>query len=125
MSVSVQRTRAFIAACESGDIDRICALVAPDIFYHNIPMQPVNGLAAFRAGFATFLAMSDRIVWDTPLIAEAGNGAVLTERVDTFYLKNGKTLSVRVMGTFEFDAQGLLTKWRDYFDMAEFTSQMG
>ena len=29
-----------------------------------------------------------------------------------------------VMGTFEIDAQGKISAWRDYFDLAQFTKQM-
>jgi len=30
-----------------------------------------------------------------------------------------------VMGTFEVNAAGKITAWRDYFDMAQFMKQMG
>jgi limonene-1,2-epoxide hydrolase len=48
---------------------------------------------------------------------------VLTERVDNFDLAGGKKLSLPVMGTFEIE-NGKIQAWRDYFDLATFTSQM-
>ena len=48
---------------------------------------------------------------------------VLTERIDRFTI-NGKQIALPVMGTFEIDAQGKISAWRDYFDLAQFTEQM-
>ncbi len=124
MSRAIDLTRAFIAAWERRDVDAIVAACAPDVFYHNIPMQPLNGPEMVRAFAAPFLANCDRVEFETLHIAETSDGAVLTERVDRFFMKNGKTVSIRVMGAFEFNADGKLAKWRDYFDLAEFQSQM-
>jgi limonene-1,2-epoxide hydrolase len=60
--------------------------------------------------------------WKVLSIAENGN-KVLTERLDNFDLAGGKKLSVPVMGTFEIE-NGKIKAWRDYFDLATFTSQM-
>jgi limonene-1,2-epoxide hydrolase len=73
---------------------------------------------------APFLANCERVAWEVSHIAEGANGAVLTERLDRFYFKGGKVLTIPVMGTFEFDAAGRLAKWRDYFDLADFQRQM-
>ncbi len=121
---NIERAKAFIGAWERIDLDAIEAACAPDIFYHNIPMQPVHGRAGLRAFAGPFLAGCDKVVFDILHIAETGAGAVLTERIDTFHLKTGKVASIRVMGTFEFDGQGLICQWRDYFDLAEFRNQL-
>ncbi|MEM6625953.1 MAG: limonene-1,2-epoxide hydrolase family protein [Pseudomonadota bacterium] len=121
---NIERARSFIEAWENRDVDAIVEAAANDIVYHNIPMEPVIGKDALRAAAAPFLQMSERVVWETPHIAETADGAVLTERLDHFHLAGGKTISVRVMGVFEFDGDGKVSKWRDYFDLAEFQSQM-
>jgi limonene-1,2-epoxide hydrolase len=36
-----------------------------------------------------------------------------------------KTIALPVMGAFEVDDDGKITAWRDYFDMQQWTSQMG
>ncbi|MEO0981294.1 MAG: limonene-1,2-epoxide hydrolase family protein [Pseudomonadota bacterium] len=120
----IELTKGFIAAWERRDVDAIVEAAADDIVYHNIPMEPVVGKEALRAGVEPFLGMCERVVWETPHIAETAEGAVLTERLDHFHFPGGNTLSVRVMGTFEFNAEGKLAKWRDYFDLAEFQSQV-
>ena len=58
------------------------------------------------------------------MLSLAANGRkVLTERINRFTI-NGKKITIPVMGTFEIDAQGKISAWRDYFDLAQFTKQM-
>lgn len=114
-----QTVEAFIGHWNASDIDAMMALCAEDIVYHNIPMEPVHGTADMRAmveGFFVNLAGCD---WQTHAIAANGN-TVLTERTDGFTFKDGRHAAIRVMGTFEVDADGRIIAWRDYFDMLEF-----
>lgn len=117
-----QRVMDFIAAWEARDMERILSLLTPDAFYHNIPMQPVQGREAIRGVLNAFLANATEVKWIVHHIAENAAGVVLTERTDNFKM-GPKTLSLRVMGTFEFK-DGLISAWRDYFDLGQFQSQM-
>ena len=108
----------FCAAWDRLDWDAVCAALSDDIFYHNIPMAPVQGIAAFKAflqGFPVSAAQFEihHIVGDDTV--------VMTERTDRF-LMGGKPIVVRVMGVF-IVKDGKISEWRDYFDMAEFASQ--
>jgi len=47
-----QVVRTFVDAWNALDWERIYALMAPDIVYHNMPLRPVVGIEAVRAGFA-------------------------------------------------------------------------
>ena len=97
------------------------AAMADDIFYHNIPMEPCEGLDAVKAFFDGSGMGSDGAEWITHHIAADGD-VVLTERTDKFRI-NGQWIAIRVMGTFEL-RDGKIAKWRDYFDLAEFQNQM-
>ena len=110
---------AFIAHWNACDVGAMMALCAENIVYHNIPMEPVAGTAAMRAMIEGFLADIAACDWQTHAIAANGN-TVLTERTDGFIFKDGRRAAIRVMGTFEVGDNGLITAWRDYFDMAEF-----
>lgn len=114
-----QTVKAFIGHWNSGDMEAMFALCADNVVWHNIPMAPIEGKAAMRAALDGMMANVERCEWETRAIAENGN-MVLTERVDAFELSSGKRASVRVMGTFEINHDGLIEQWRDYFDMAEF-----
>jgi len=110
----------FIDAWNRLDWDAVVAAVAEDVIYHNIPMEKVEGREAAAAVFTGMQAES--MNWEVISIAENGN-KVLTERVDNIGLPGGKKVSLPVMGTFEIE-DGLIKEWRDYFDLATFTSQL-
>ncbi len=117
---NTETVMAFIQAWNDMDWDAVEDAFAEDVFYHNIPMEPIEGKAA-AAAFAR--SMNPQSVnWEVLNIAENGD-VVLTERVDNFVLADGKQLSLPVMGTMVIE-NGKIKVWRDYFDLASFTSQM-
>lgn len=114
--------RDFIAKWEARDVEAILDSFTEKPFYHNIPMAPLTSRDEIRAFIEPFLKTTTGVSWEVRFIAEDANGVVLTERVDTFAFGN-KTLAVPVMGTFEL-ADGKIAKWRDYFDLRDFETQM-
>lgn len=110
----------FISSWKSVDVEHILSFLADDVFYHNIPMEPLNGIAATRAFFQSMGNM-ESADWQVLNIAANGN-VVLTERVDNFVI-SGKRLSLPVMGVFEIE-NGKIKAWRDYFDFSTFARQM-
>ena len=110
---------AFIGHWNSSDTQAMYALCAEDVVWHNIPMDPVEGKPAFRAAVDGFMANIASCDWQVHAIAANGS-TVLTERTDGFTFKDGRHAAIRVMGTFEIGTNGLITAWRDYFDILEF-----
>lgn len=110
---------AFIGHWNSYDLEAMLALCADDVVWHNIPMEPIAGKPAFRAAVEGFMVNIAGCEWVVHAIAANGN-IVLTERSDGFTFKDGRRAAIRVMGTFELNASGQITAWRDYFDMGEF-----
>lgn len=110
---------AFIAHWNSGDMEAMYALCAENVVWHNIPMEPVTGKLAMRAAVDGFMGNVAACDWQVHAIAADGN-TVLTERTDGFTFKDGRRAAIRVMGTFELNAEGKIAAWRDYFDMGEF-----
>ncbi len=115
----IDTVTSFIGHWNDCDIEAMLALCADGIFYHNIPMEPVEGKSAMRGMVEGFLANIAACYWQVHAIAANGS-TVLTERTDGFTFKDGRHAAIRVMGTFEIGADGLITAWRDYFDMLEF-----
>ena len=111
---------AFVDAWNRLDHERIYALMADDIFYHNIPLKPVQGREAVRDYLGKWPV--DESEWQLLNIATNGN-VVLTERIDRFS-RGEDRLVIPVMGAFEV-ADGLITQWRDYFDMGAMKPQPG
>ncbi len=113
---------AFIAAVERKDVDAAVALLADDISYENMPMQPVVGSAAVRAVLSSFLDAASEVHW--PVRRELVDGdVVMNERLDRFKIGDG-WLELPVAGVFEVDASGRITLWRDYFDMPTYLGQL-
>lgn len=111
---------AFITAWNERDYEQVLAMMTEDIEYHNIPMPVVKGREAAR-DFLEALGNPDEINWQVHHIAVHGN-VVLTERTDDFTYGE-QLVSLPVMGTFEVRG-GQIAKWRDYFDLAQFSEQM-
>src|SRR5690349_7371741 len=105
------------------EIEGSVALLADDCVYHNIPVAPVVGIEAIREFIKGFAAGVERVDCATNAIAANGS-TVLIERVDTFRYP-GKQIDLPVMGTYEVNAEGKISAWRDYFDLNQFMSQMG
>ncbi len=118
-----QVIRDFCAAIHKRDLKEICSFFSEDAVYHNIPIAPVQGHAAISDVLQQFIGPATDAEFELLAIAAVGD-KVLTERVDRFTIM-GKKIALPVMGTFEVNADGKITAWRDYFDMAQFTSQVG
>jgi len=122
VSSNEQTVRAFIAAFNANDLERIMAFFAADAVYHNIPVQPVQGTAAIRAVLQGFMGMASEVDWVVHHLAETPDGVVMTERTDRFLVR-GKWIELPVMGSFEI-RDGRIRAWRDYFDMKQFQDQL-
>lgn len=114
--------RAFLDAFNAHDIDKVVSFFAEDAVYHNMPTRPVVGVDAIRTSISGYATPADVIDWQLLAIAESDDGTVLTERLDRFNF-GGRWVELPVMGAFVL-AEGKITVWRDYFDMAQFRSQM-
>ncbi|HEX5644533.1 MAG TPA: limonene-1,2-epoxide hydrolase family protein [Erythrobacter sp.] len=120
----IETVTAFIGHWNSGELEAMYAMCAEDVTWHNIPMDPIVGVAAMRAAVAGFMGPVDRCEWEVHAIAANGN-TVLTERTDAFILKDGRRAALPVMGTFELGTAGRIKAWRDYFDMGQFQREFG
>ena len=111
----------FIAAVERKDVPAAMALLAPDVSYENMPISPVVGRDNVHAVLEGFLAPTTAVDWRIVSQVTAGN-TVINERVDRFQI-NGGWLELPVAGFFEV-TDGLITLWRDYFDMGSYMNQL-
>ena len=114
--------QAFIAAWESNNSARILELMHDDCFYHNIPLPALEGKKAISDFVKPFLETVQEVEWDVHEIGENSNGCVFSERTDKFKINN-YWVCVPVMGSMKFE-NGLLTIWRDYFDLATFETEI-
>ena len=112
---------AFITAIEAKDIDGAVALLADDVSYENMPIDPVRGADAVAQVLAGFLAPASEVDWRIVDQWEVGD-TVINERLDRFRIGDG-WLELPVAGVFKV-SDGRISLWRDYFDMGSYLSQM-
>ena len=105
----------FIARICRMDVDAACELVTEDVEYDNVPMgknHGPQGIKDFLGGMSGGLSGIEFIVHRQV----ATGGTVMNERTDRFITDDAQ-FDLPVMGVFEVDDDGLITLWRDYFDM--------
>jgi limonene-1,2-epoxide hydrolase len=113
----------FCQAWKHHDLDRIMAFFSEDAEYQNVPMGPgAKGKAAIQGVINTFWPLAKSIEFKV-LRTAANGGTVMNERVDIFDM-GGKKIELPVAGVFEV-REGKIALWRDYFDLAMWTKQMG
>ncbi len=113
---------AFIHAIERKDVAAAAAMASPGISYENMPMQPIVGRDAMAATLEMFLGNANEVDWVIVRQHEFGS-VVYNERVDRFQIGDG-WLELPLAGVFEVDDDGLITLWRDYFDLASYQRQL-
>ncbi len=121
MPSAEQVVREFCAAASKRDPEILRSYFADDIVYHNIPMDPAEGIEATMEVINMFIGMCEAMEFEIHHLASDGS-TVLTERTDTFTM-NGKTAPLPVMGAFHV-SDGKITAWRDYFDMGQVTAML-
>lgn len=111
---------AFMDAWPVGDAARVASFFSDDAAYHNGPLAPVRGRSAIRATVAEFMALGGAV--DVEVVHVVDDGPlVMIERVDRFTTADGGSGALPVAGVFEV-RDGLITAWRDYFDLAQVAS---
>jgi len=124
MSQNTDLIDRFVAAWKGLNVNEIMGFFSEDAVYTNVPIDPPNeGKEAIRKTIEGFIGMATAIEFVVHHTAEnLAAGVVMNERTDRFRVGD-KWIEARVMGVFEI-RDGKIAAWRDYFDLAEFTSQM-
>jgi limonene-1,2-epoxide hydrolase len=112
---------AFKAAWPTGDAATLSRFFSKDAEYRNGPLEPVHGREAIVADLARMMSLGGEVDADIRHLLSDG-AVVMTERVDSLRL-GGKTASLEIAGIFEVH-DGVITGWRDYFDLKEFGAQL-
>ena len=90
-------------------------------------MQPIVGRDTMRTVLASFLGVAGEVEWVVSRQFSSGN-VVFNERLDRFQMgeRDGEPgwLEMPVAGVFEVDDAGLITLWRDYFDLSTYMNAM-
>jgi len=117
--------RAFCSAWDDLDVADILGLMSQNAVYHNMPLEPLIGQQQIKAFIEGFFKISNACHFDI-LNLVANDQYVVTERVDTFRLLNGSSIEkLPVLGIFEFDDEGKISQWREYWDLKAWADRGG
>ncbi len=115
-----ETVRAFLKAMETLDYDTALTFIADGCVYENMPMGKVRGPAGVRGVLEPFFAPTLENEFRILLELTHGN-TVFTERLDRHLLATGWVI-LPVAGVWVVE-NGLITAWRDYFDLATIASK--
>jgi|SRR5713101_7460292 len=95
------------------EISKALPYLSEDVFYHNIPWEPVTGHAGVRKVLEPFLAYCVLEKMDIKHTAASGD-VVMNERVET-WSKGNVRVQIPIVGVFTIKGDKI-TRWCDYFD---------
>ena len=111
----VEVVEAFLHAFEAMDFDAALQYLDADVEYTNVPIGTVRGHAGVRQVLEPFFAPIHEN--EFLILRRAATGSVVfLERLDRHRLDHGWR-DLPVNSVFEVGANGLITVWRDYFDL--------
>lgn len=73
---------------------------------------------------SAFLSAATRCRFEI-LTVVADDRRVVTERLDSFDLPGGSLSELPVLGIFEFNTEGKINNWREYFDLKTWADKGG
>lgn len=112
----------FIRLIAGGEFAAACQMVTSDVEYDNVPVGKNIGPEAMTSFLETMSDGVDEIEFVILRQTAFGN-IVMNERIDRFRIGE-KWIELPVAGVFEVTGDGLISLWRDYFDMATMTDQV-
>jgi limonene-1,2-epoxide hydrolase len=112
----------FVRRLVAKDLDGACQLVTADVEYDNVPMGKNYGPEGIKSVLEAMVAGVGEVEFVVHRQLAVDN-VVMNERNDRFEV-NGGWIDLPVAGIFEVNDDGLITLWRDYFDLPTLMNQM-
>jgi limonene-1,2-epoxide hydrolase len=114
--------RAFFAAWVDRDPERLTGFFAPDGTWSEANRDAAKGHDEIRPVFELQTTFGSDFSFEFKKLEVVGD-TVFTERVDRFVVSE-TPMAVPVAGIMEFDAEGRIQSWRDYYDWSLLEAQL-
>lgn len=107
---------AFCNSLLGRNMDTLVSYLTEDVFYHNMPWEPVHGHDGVRKVLTPFVEGPKISLekMDIKNTSSAGN-VVMNERIEHWVAGSVK-VELPVVGVFTFNDKGKIARWCDYFD---------
>ncbi|ORV97738.1 hypothetical protein AWC13_16080 [Mycobacterium kubicae] len=107
--------RKFIDTWPRSDVDEMIAFFSDDAVYTDGPRGTFRGKEAIETEMRSLMDLVPTTTADVKHFLVSG-GVVMVERVDVFEMA-GETFDVEMSAVFEVNGDGLISRWRDYYDL--------
>jgi limonene-1,2-epoxide hydrolase len=115
--------RKFLAAFADPKLNELVGFFSDGAVFIDGPRGVHRGVDAIRSELEAELAMGfGSVIIDVKSLV-ANGGTVMMEGVENYRI-GGKPFSLEVMGAFEFDVEGRITRWRYSYDLKSITDQI-
>ncbi len=104
------------------DPDKLTSFFAPDGTWSEANRDAAKGPEEIRPVFELQTGFASDFSFEFKRLEVVGD-TVFTERVDRFVI-NDNPMAVPVAGIFEFNGEGLISSWRDYYDWSLLEAQL-
>lgn len=119
MSSPIERLRALMEVSKARDKAAFLAFFAPGIEYHyHVGTRPLVGVEWVDRFITRYWANHSETEWVLTNWAQ-NDDKVLTEGREDYVNADGVKVSHPYMGIIEFDGDGRIVAWRDYFQMKD------
>ncbi len=114
--------RSFFDDWSTRDPDVLTSYFAEEGTWTEANRATATGHEAIRAVMEVQVGFGSEFSFEFRTIEQVGN-LVFTERIDRFLI-NGGQMVVPVLGVMEFDGDGKIEAWRDYYDWSALEQQL-
>ena len=104
-------------ALTEGNMDKAVTYLTEDVFYHNIPWEPVIGRAAVKEVLNPFIDTQHGGLDNVEYLHSLADGNMVMNARDETWRHKDVTVVLPVAGVFEIK-DGLICRWLDYWDAA-------
>jgi limonene-1,2-epoxide hydrolase len=115
--------RKFLTAWADPKLDELAGFFSADAVFIDGPRGVHRGIDAIRSELDAEISMDfgGAKIDVNALVAQGGT--VMMEGVENYRI-GGKPFPLEVMGAFEIDADGRITRWRYSYDLTSITDQL-
>jgi limonene-1,2-epoxide hydrolase len=106
----------FCNSLRGRDMNKLVSYLTEDVFYHNMPWDPVHGHDGVRKVLTPFVEGPKIVLekMDIKNTSSSGN-VVMNERIE-HWIAGSVKVELPVVGVFTFNDKGKIFRWCDYFD---------
>lgn len=106
----------FCNSLRGRDMNKLVSYLTEDVFYHNMPWDPVHGHDGVRKVLTPFVEGPKIVLekMDIKNTSSSGN-VVMNERIE-HWIAGSVKVELPVVGVFTFNDKGKIFHWCDYFD---------